>query len=225
MSHRRQLQAGVQSGSGHVAIGSWLFLVVCRDQHWVRAANVRPMSTPRPLKTILVKWTLEGIKLCGCILPTMSRQIGSQVTSKKIAISISICFVFFLGWLAANSIQQVHTATWQIQKATYQSEPTIAGSSASNNNLALTSKPWSETKYEGYIPSSSEKYIIDHLDQLGYDSEDDPSGCSIWMDENVTNAKIYNSLVSYGDELTRYTRAVQQFQPMNLNIHKHIQKK
>lgn len=117
-------------------------------------------------------------------------------------IAVGICFGFSLGWLGATS-----------------SRLTIEV----GNNTPESFMPWRETNHE-YIPSISEEFIMNNLENLGYDSEDDPNGCNIWLDQNATNAKIYERLISYGNELDRYNQAIQQFQPVNMNIHDHIKK-
>ena len=45
--------------------------------------------------------------------------------------------------------------------------------------------------YKEYIPASTEQYILDHADELGYASEDNPDGCTIWSDPSATNEDIH----------------------------------
>ena len=65
-----------------------------------------------------------------------------------------------------------------------------------------------------YIPSSSEIYIMEHAQELGYDSAKDPTGCNIWNNINDTNEVIYNQLQSYSTDLDNYNIAVQEFEPI-----------
>ena len=65
-----------------------------------------------------------------------------------------------------------------------------------------------------YIPSSSENYIMEHAQKLGYDSSANPTGCNIWNNINDTNEVIYNQLQSYSTDLDNYNNAVQEFKPI-----------
>jgi hypothetical protein len=67
--------------------------------------------------------------------------------------------------------------------------------------------------YKEYIPASTKQYILDHADELGYASEDNPDGCTIWSDPSVTNKDIHQTLTSYVSDLENYNRAVANFQP------------
>ena len=69
-------------------------------------------------------------------------------------------------------------------------------------------------QYPRYVPSSSERYIVEHAEQLGYASEKIPSGCTIWKCRNGTNADIYSNLHSYSEDLDKYIAAVQEFKPI-----------
>ncbi len=67
--------------------------------------------------------------------------------------------------------------------------------------------------YKGYIPASTEQYILDHADKLGYASEDNPDGCTIWSDPSATNEDIHQALMSYVSDLDHYNEAVANFHP------------
>lgn len=65
-----------------------------------------------------------------------------------------------------------------------------------------------------YVPSTCEKYIVDHAEELGYASWTNPSGCTIWRDINATNEEIYNQLQLYSSDLDIYNEAVRNFEPI-----------
>ena len=65
-----------------------------------------------------------------------------------------------------------------------------------------------------YIPSSSEIFIMEHAQELGYDSAKNPTGCNIWNNINDANEVIYNQLQSYSTDLDNYNIAVQEFKPI-----------
>lgn len=64
-----------------------------------------------------------------------------------------------------------------------------------------------------YVPSSSEKYVVDHATELGYASENNPSGCNIWNEMNDNNAteELRNNLLSYRSDEDRHSQAQQEF--------------
>lgn len=86
-----------------------------------------------------------------------------------------------------------------------------------------TPTPYKDT-IKNYIPSSCEKYIIEHAEQLGYASTkvgtaNEPwlnlaSGCAIWLDPKVSNEEIYNGLRSYLKDLNEYNEAMKKFEPI-----------
>lgn len=68
-----------------------------------------------------------------------------------------------------------------------------------------------------YVPAPIEAYVINNAVKLGYDTKDGTtsSGCTIWLDEGVTNADIHKKLLQWRDELHVYNKLVDQFQPIN----------
>ena len=68
--------------------------------------------------------------------------------------------------------------------------------------------------YKEYIPANTEQYILDHADDLGYASEEDPDGCLIYSDPTITNEGIHQELLSYLSDLENYIAAVKDFQPV-----------
>ncbi len=67
--------------------------------------------------------------------------------------------------------------------------------------------------YKEYIPASTEQYILDHASELGYASEDNPDGSTIWLDPSATNEYIHQALTSYMSNLDHYNEAVANFHP------------
>lgn len=65
-----------------------------------------------------------------------------------------------------------------------------------------------------YIPADTEQYVLDHADELGYASKDNPDGCLIYSDPTVTNEDIHRELTSYLYDLETYIAAVENFQPV-----------
>lgn len=76
-----------------------------------------------------------------------------------------------------------------------------------------------------YVPSSTEKYLLEHAVELGYNSTevwttDETTGlklargCSIWNDPGVSNGEIHGALMSYKADLDRYNTAVRSFEPI-----------
>jgi hypothetical protein len=75
-----------------------------------------------------------------------------------------------------------------------------------------------------YIPSSCEKYIVEHATELGYASTavgtaqepwlNLPNGCTIWNDQKASNEDIYNTLQSYLLDLEKYNEAMENFVPI-----------
>lgn len=95
-------------------------------------------------------------------------------------------------------------------------------SSGSNDGVVITAEKdeaieeviGHKREHQGYAPSSCEKYIVEHAEQLGYASADNPMGCTIWDDPNATNVDIHKGLRSYSDDLDKYIAAVKDFQPI-----------
>jgi hypothetical protein len=69
-------------------------------------------------------------------------------------------------------------------------------------------------EHQEYVPSSSEKYIVEHAVELGYASEKNPAGCLIWKDPKATNAEMHKSLNSYSTDIDSHTAAIKNFKPI-----------
>ena len=80
-----------------------------------------------------------------------------------------------------------------------------------NANNVMGQTP-SSSSFE-YIPSSSEDFIIENADALGYSSRNNPSGCDIWY-PNSTHSELYDALSSYAKDLSEYNKAVTNFEPI-----------
>ena len=67
-----------------------------------------------------------------------------------------------------------------------------------------------------YIPSTIEKYIVDHSVELGYDTSGDEfsEGCLIWNDQSATTPEIYKGLQSYARDLEVYNTLIRQAEPI-----------
>ena len=86
------------------------------------------------------------------------------------------------------------------------------GGNVTTNNANSMSQTPSSSFFE-YIPSSSEKLIVQSADALGYSSQNNPSGCNIW-ETNTTHPEIYNALSNYAKDLSEYNKAVANFKPI-----------
>jgi hypothetical protein len=64
-----------------------------------------------------------------------------------------------------------------------------------------------------YLPAPSERYVIDHAVELGYDSQDWTKGCTIWS--NATPPALAPGLHALLDELRDYNQRVDKFQPVS----------
>jgi len=62
-----------------------------------------------------------------------------------------------------------------------------------------------------YVPSKSEKYILDHSTDLGYASENNPMGCDIWKNANDSLA---NDLKLYQTDIDSHTAAIKVFKAL-----------
>jgi hypothetical protein len=77
---------------------------------------------------------------------------------------------------------------------------------------------------EEYVPSSIERYIVEHAEELGYNSTkvwttDERGlklarGCAIWNDPEVSNEETHRGLRAYQDDLDKYNVAVKNFRPI-----------
>jgi len=67
-------------------------------------------------------------------------------------------------------------------------------------------------KYQEYIPSIVENYLMENLDNLGYNTNtSNPSGCKIWQDQTATTPAIHSLLASYSADLKNYTGIIKKF--------------
>jgi hypothetical protein len=64
-----------------------------------------------------------------------------------------------------------------------------------------------------YLPAPSERYVIEHAVELGYDSQDWTKGCTIWG--NATPSEISPGLHALIDELRDYNERINKFQPVS----------
>jgi hypothetical protein len=71
-----------------------------------------------------------------------------------------------------------------------------------------------------YVPSSSEKYVVDHAKELGYASDKQPPGCDIWKgnidSKNASAAsagtkELRSDLHSYQTDIDHHTEAIKEF--------------
>ena len=69
-----------------------------------------------------------------------------------------------------------------------------------------------------YQAASAEKYVMEHLQELGYESEEDPTGCNIWKDSKTTPH--YDELQTFIKELEHYSKLVASFSaaPKDLRV-------
>jgi len=70
--------------------------------------------------------------------------------------------------------------------------------------------------YISYKGSQVEEYLIDHADSLGFDSENNSLGCSIWTDESP----ILQNLTAFRDDLKTYQQLVHDFPDAQQDIRK-----
>ncbi len=66
-----------------------------------------------------------------------------------------------------------------------------------------------------YIAATTEEYLMDNLDELGWDQPSaEVSGCKIWKSVDQTNTEIFNSLHAFRAELKNYNDAMKEFVPI-----------
>ena len=70
--------------------------------------------------------------------------------------------------------------------------------------------------YISYKGSQVEKYVINHANSLGFNSENNPLGCSIWTDESP----ILRKLTAFRDDLKTYQQLVHDFPDAPQDIRK-----
>lgn len=70
---------------------------------------------------------------------------------------------------------------------------------------------------QAYIPAPVEKYILDHLQELGWYDENNPKGCTIWNDPSHP---LFNDLQLYLKDLDTYQKLVRNFPeiPFDLRV-------
>jgi len=110
----------------------------------------------------------------------------------------------FVGMAAALSM---FSSLLQIQQASFVAEippyiPFISGSSDKK----------SYGNYTHYIPAHTEDYLLKNSKALGFDSEKDPPGCTIWKDPNHT---LYEDLHQLANSLTKYHKLLRKFKPIS----------
>jgi len=77
------------------------------------------------------------------------------------------------------------------------------------SNIPSTTKTTPAIKStQSYKPAAVEKYIMEHLDEFGWNVENNPVGCMIWNDPNHA---LYNDLQLLMKELDAYQNAVRNF--------------
>jgi hypothetical protein len=64
-----------------------------------------------------------------------------------------------------------------------------------------------------YLPAPSERYVIEHAVELGYDSQEWTKGCTLWG--NVTPPEISPGLHALINELRDYNERLNKFQPVS----------
>jgi hypothetical protein len=77
------------------------------------------------------------------------------------------------------------------------------------------SRPARIRKFGPYVPASSEKYLMDHLDELGWNTERNPEGCRIWTDPSHP---LYKDLQAFLSELDTYQGLVRDFAGINADL-------
>lgn len=66
-----------------------------------------------------------------------------------------------------------------------------------------------------YAASSTEKYILDHAKELGYqDTQTNPTGCNVYRDPKASNPAVFARMSAYEQDLEKYETAIKQFQPI-----------
>jgi hypothetical protein len=68
-------------------------------------------------------------------------------------------------------------------------------------------KKMKKKKQKGYTPANVEKYIMDNMEELGFD-KDTAKGCDIWKSPDASTNENYNQLQAYGKEIQNYYKAI-----------------
>jgi hypothetical protein len=77
-----------------------------------------------------------------------------------------------------------------------------------NNNI-------NHTLVDKYYAAPVEDHVILHAQEMGFESEADPTGCAIWTDPSFVH---YASLQQYLNELQHYTQWVETFPPITEDL-------
>jgi len=85
-------------------------------------------------------------------------------------------------------------------------------------NATTNSAEVSRETVQEYKPAKIEKYIMDHLVELGMDNDvrgqaRNIKGCAIWQDPKVA-PEIYDDLQSFREELNNYYKEINEFEPI-----------
>jgi len=70
--------------------------------------------------------------------------------------------------------------------------------------------------YTSYKGAQVEEYLMEHADDLGFNTEKNPPGCSIWKDKSP----ILQSLTAFRDDLKRYQQLVHDYPDAPQDIRK-----
>ncbi|KAK1739153.1 hypothetical protein QTG54_010469 [Skeletonema marinoi] len=86
--------------------------------------------------------------------------------------------------------------------------------STNKKNDAMDDEPEATAGVEDYQPGSAEQYIMNNLDQLGFNKANNPATCHIWNDNETTTPEVYDSLVTYKKDIDRYNEIIEKFNPV-----------
>eukprot|EP00985_Skeletonema_marinoi_P005110 scaffold2201_cov162-Skeletonema_marinoi.AAC.2 len=78
----------------------------------------------------------------------------------------------------------------------------------------MDDEPEATAGVEDYQPGSAEQYIMNNLDQLGFNKANNPATCHIWNDNETTTPEVYDSLVTYKKDIDRYNEIIEKFNPV-----------
>ena len=101
---------------------------------------------------------------------------------------------------------------------------TIILSTLSSNLCGTANNANYKAHYITYNPAPIERYVVDHADELGYASHDNPRGCDIWKNRSATGDGIFESLFAYDADLKRYNHAIDDFASVNIDVLEEIQR-
>jgi hypothetical protein len=124
-----------------------------------------------------------------------ARADSRVVKAGFMTVACVLCFACFVVY-KAGSIQEAH----------------VAAAAAALFHNPLNRPPSMDYAPFAYQPAPSEKFVIEHADELGYNSQEWTKGCNIWGNE--TPSEISVGLHAMIPELTDYNNRVQTFQPV-----------